>query len=274
MHSYERTIVCQFTCADVVYFLFVFSIHAFSFLSVSYCVFQRNCREKAVSRRWVTARAPQVAAFLVTLKVTALLCPPTRASHSAFTPQLSPRELSPLWQVPLFYPITGICFPFSVRMDVVVCNVDFSFHPTNRRAKSSENPFKSGWKRRWDLHAGFQLMCHLILTCVTNMSYVEKERERRKFSSCILCKGFHSCHFVLLSNTLIRWLVQKCLVCSRDMFMPIYHRALVCIQAITSCMCLLFNMWYVSWFPLSQSFGHVRLNMYFPLAKGHFNKGF
>ncbi|KAB5550390.1 hypothetical protein PHYPO_G00053210 [Pangasianodon hypophthalmus] len=50
----------------------------------------------------------------------------------------------------------GNCFPSSVRMDVVVCNVDFSFHPTNRRVKSSENPFTSGWKWRRDLHAGFQ----------------------------------------------------------------------------------------------------------------------
>lgn len=138
-----------------------FFIYGFSLLSVPCSVFQRNCREKAVSRRWVTARAPQVAAFLVTLKVTALLCRPTRASRSAFTPQLSPRAASPLWQP--FHPITGNCSSSSVQMDFVVCNVDLSFHLTNRREKSGENPFTSDWKQRRDLHAGFQEMCRLIL---------------------------------------------------------------------------------------------------------------
>lgn len=150
-----------FTYANFVYCFFVFFIYGFSLLSVPCSVFQRNCREKAVSRRWVTARAPQVAAFLVTLKVTALLCRPTRASRSAFTPQLSPRAASPLWQP--FHPITGNCSSSSIQMDFVVCNVDLSFHLTNRREKSGENPFTSDWKRRRDLHAGFQEMCHLIL---------------------------------------------------------------------------------------------------------------
>lgn len=164
--------------------LFTFCLRFPSTVSFSYFVscfvFQRNCREKAVSRRWVTARVPQVAAFLVTLKVTALLCPPTRASRSAFTPQLFPRAASPPSQgtaSPPLHPITGNCFPSCVQMNAVSCNVDFSFHRSSVEWKAARILSR---QRGNEAEACMRALsnCHLIVTCVSNMSYVG----RKKFS--------------------------------------------------------------------------------------------